>query len=466
MNTKRKSSISTIIIMSICAVLFIVEIVAGSLLMTRSIGKMKAIIQTKIMEISQTAAAFLDGDEIKSLTIADKENNTEKYSKPYNILSLFKTNNVDDNAGLAYIYCMIKLDDGRIVFSVDPSDDPAVFLEEEAIVTDALLKAFEGTTAFDADSYVDRWGDLYSAYSPIFGADGVTVQAVVGVDIWASWYKTEVISNAIAIGVIVTISIGIAIFSTVFLTKKMRQRLHVLSRNMYELQGDVRRLIKDIRDPEYIPNLESSDNKKEDGSLLQLKEQINDTKLAIKNYIEYAHHQAYIDSLTELGNRNAYFAVVEDIEQKIKNDEYLNFAVLVFDINGMKNINDMFSHEAGDKALILCGECLKEIFGEKISYRIGGDELAVIYQNVYEKTIQNKIIDFKKSVENKNNTENLEFVLSISCGYSFFDKNKDIRFQDVFNRADEKMYEEKSKYYIASNVKRTKNRKPKKQNKK
>lgn len=461
MYTKRKMSTSTMIVIIISVVLFLIEIAIGGILMSRSIGKMKSIVQNKIMEISQTAAAFLDGDEIKSLTIEDKQNATEKYLKTYKTLSLFKTNNVDDNAGLAFIYCMIKLDDGTIVFSVDPSDDPAEFLKEEPIITDALLMAFDGTDAFDKDSYVDRWGDLYSAYSPVFGADGVTVQAVVGVDVWASWYKNEVISNAIAIAIIGIISITIAVFTTVFITRKMRKKLNVLSSDMYELQGDIRKLIKDIRDPEYIPNLENNAIKKEDGSLLQLKEQINDTKLAVKNYIEYAHHQAYIDTLTELGNRNAYFAVVEDIEKKIKNDEYLNFAVLVFDINGMKNINDMYSHEAGDKALILAGECLREAFGEKISYRIGGDELAVIYQNVYEKTIQNKIIDFKKCVDNKNNTENLEFVLSISCGYSFFDKNKDIRFQDVFNRADEKMYEEKSRYYVAGNITRTKNRKTK-----
>ena len=430
--------------------------------MSRSIGKMKSIVQNKIMEISQTAAAFLDGDDIKSLTIADKENNTEKYRKLNETLSLFKTNNIDDDAGFAFIYCMVKTDDGKIVFSVDPSDDPADFLTEEPILTNALLKAFDGTAAFDQDSYVDRWGDLYSAYAPVFGADN-TVKAVVGVDVWASWYKKETISSAIAIGVETFLSIGIAIFATVFITRKTRKRLNALSKDMNELQGDIKKLIKDIRDPQYIPDFKNTDNvPKEDGGLIQLKEQINDTKLAIKNYIEYAHHQAYIDTLTNLGNRNAYFAVVEEIEQKIKNDEYVNFAVIVFDINGMKNINDMFSHEAGDKALILCSDCLKSVFGEKISYRIGGDELVVIYQNVYEKTIQNKIGDFKKAVKNKNDTENLQFVLSISCGYSFFDKNKDERFQDVFNRADEKMYEEKSHYYVAESITRTKNRKPKK----
>ena len=454
-------STSTIIIIVMSVALFIIDIVLGGILMSKSIGKMKSIVQNKIMEISETAAAFLDGDDIKSLTIADKENNTDKYRELNETLSLFKTNSIDDNAGFAFIYCLVKTDDGKIVFSVDPSEDPADFLTEEPILTSALLKAFDGTAAFDQDSYVDRWGDLYSAYAPIFGADN-TVKAVVGVDVWASWYKKETVSSAIAIGIETALSVGIAIFATVFITRKMRKRLNALSKDMNELQVDIRKLIKDIRDPEYMPNLESnSNNKKEDGSLIQLKEQINDTKIAVKNYIEYAHHQAYIDTLTNLGNRNAYFAVVEDIEQKIKNDEYLNFAVIVFDINGMKNINDMFSHEAGDKALVLCGECLKEVFGDKISYRIGGDELAVIYQNVYEKTIQNKLVDFKKRIKNKNDKENLQFILSISCGYSFFDKNNDSRFQDVFNRADEKMYEEKSHYYVEENIARTKKRKTK-----
>ncbi len=422
--------------------------------MARSITKMKQIIQNKILEVSQTAAAFLDGDEIKSLTVADK--NTEKYKKAYNTLALFKTNNIDDNAGMAFIYVLVKNDENKIVFSVDPSDDPAIFLEEEAVVTDAMLNAFNGKADFDNQSYQDRWGDLYSAYCPIFGADK-TVKAVVGVDVWAKWYKSEITASTITIGIGSIISIAITALVTIFITRKLRKRLSTLNSDMSELQGSIKTLIKDINDNQHIENFD--DKAKNNDTLLQLKEQINYAKIAIKNYIEYTHHQAFIDTLTGLGNRNAYFAAVEKIEHKIETDEYINLAVIVFDINGMKNINDIIGHEAGDKALILTGECLREIFGENISYRIGGDELVVIYQNVYEKTIQNKLDDFKKLVKEKNDKNNLEFMLSISSGYSFFNKNKDSKFQDIFNRADEEMYKEKLNYYKENNVIRQKNRK-------
>lgn len=411
---------------------------------------MKAIIQNKIMEISQTAAAFLDGDDIKSLTIEDRNNSTEKYRESYNILATFMTNSVDNNAGLAFIYCLVKNDEEKIVFSVDPSDDPAIFLEEEPINTDALLKAFDGTAAFDKDSYVDRWGDLYSAYAPVFGLDG-TVKAVVGVDVWASWYKNEIGFNAVAIGIITLVTVALGTFVAVFITRKMHNKLSALSDEMDELQGNIHKLLNDIRDPKYLStNMKDDARTEESNGLVQLKEQIYNTKVAIKDYIEYAHHQAYLDTLTGLGNRNAYYLVVENIEKKIDNDEYLNFAVIVFDINGMKKINDIYGHEAGDIAIKTCGECLKETFGETNSFRIGGDEMVVIYQNVYEKTIQNKITNFNQMLSKRNS--DLEFDLSMSSGFSFFDKGKDKKLQDVFNRADENMYVEKDEYYLSKDI--------------
>ncbi len=452
MSPKRKLKLTTSIIIAVSAFLLVMDGLLGGVLAYRSISKMKAIIQNKIMETSQTAASFLNGDDIKSLTIADKENNTEKYRAAYDTLATFKTHSIDNEAGLAFIYCLVKTDDNKIVFSVDPSEDPGGFLTEETIYTNALWDAFAGHANFDADSYVNRWGNLYSAYAPVFGSDGVTVKAVVGVDVWASWYNHEIASNAIAIAIIASATVVLGIVAVVFITRKLRKRIGVLSQEMMELQDDVRELIADIRDPKYIPVINKGDesNKDSKDSVAQLKEQIYDTEVAVKKYLEYTRRQAYIDVLTELNNRNSYFSLVEELEKKIQNKEYLNFATVIFDINGLKEINDKYGHESGDKAIIVSGECLKTFFGEEISYRIGGDEFVVIYQNVYEDTIKDKIKSFKKMIVDKNKTTNLGFELALSCGYSFYNNAKDKRYQDVFNRADDEMYKEKDAFYRAN----------------
>ena len=446
---KHKISYSTKIILIVSIFLLLMDGLLGGLLMVRSTHKMKTIVQNKIMEVSLTAASFLDGDEIEALTYYDHDNKTEPYMKAYNTLSLFKTNNVDNNAGLAYIYCLVMNEEGKAVFSVDPSEEPGIFLEEETVQTEALYKAFEGTAGFDDVSYVDRWGDLLSAYAPIFSnkADH-HVCAVVAVDVWASWYKNEIASNAIMIGIVTATTIILGVLAAFFITRKMRKRLTVLARDMDELQRDVSSLINDINDQKYlVETTPVEENEKVYQSLAQLREQIDSTKGAVRNYIEYAHQQAYMDALTKLGNRNAYFGVVEQLNEKINNKIYVNFAVLVFDINGLKEINDVHGHEMGDKAIIICGDVLKTLFGEDISFRIGGDELVVIYQNVYEETIKEKMSHIEELIEKGSEEKGLSFKLTVSYGCSFFNATKDKRYEDVFNKADEKMYKQKSLYY-------------------
>ena len=454
MSPKKKLSFTTNVIIIVSIFLLVMDGLLGAVLAYRSISKMRSIIQNKIMETSQTVALFLNGDDIKALSFDDKTNNTPAYREAYDTLATFKTHNIDNDAGLAFVYCLVKNADDKIVFSVDPSDDPADFLVEEAIVTSALLKAFSGTAAFDDVSYVDRWGDLYSAYAPIFGSDN-TVKAVVGVDVWASWYNNEIASNAIAIGVITLATILLGILVVIVITRRLRKRILVLNGEMMELQDNVRELIADIRDPRYMPIKSETDEEiKESGDTVsQLKEQIIETEIAVKKYLEYTRRQAFIDVLTELNNRNSYFTLVNELESKIKNNEYVNFAVVIFDINGLKIINDMYGHEAGDKAIIMIGDCLKAIFGEEISYRIGGDEFVVVYQNVYEDTIKEKTKSFKELLVENNKTSDLGFEVGASTGYAFYNNKSDKRYQDVFNRADESMYKDKKDFYENGSIK-------------
>ena len=432
------------------------ESLLGTLLMVRSFTKMTSIVRNKIMEVSLSAASFLNGDELAQLKEGDNKEGGAHYASylsAYNTLAKFKTNSVDNNAGLAYIYCIYKTEDNRYVFSIDPSEDPGEFLKEETITTKALERAFEGTAGFDTQSYVDRWGDLYSAYAPVKSSDG-TVKTVVGVDVWASWYKKEIASNAIMIGIVTLSTVILGAGVAIIIITRMRKRIDALSEEMDELQGDIHSLIEQIREPSYIQKNKEEEEYEGDGSIANLRKQINSTRSAVKDYIVYARQQAYVDSLSGLGNRNAYFEVVNDINQKIVDKVYQNFAVIVFDINGLKLINDEYGHEIGDKAIIASGNTLKELFGKDISYRIGGDELVVIYKNVYKDKIEAILSILDVNLANNSKEQQLPFELSLSYGYSFFDEEKDTRYEDVFNRADDKMYAQKSAFYETHKINR------------
>ena len=453
---EKKSGLSSYskIVLAVSAFLFLVDALLGSVLAIRTVDRMKRVIQGKILEIAYSAANLLNGDHIELLTYEDEENKTELFMESYNILKAFKTSSIDDNAGLAYIYCVVERD-GKYVFSVDPSDDPGAFLEEETITTPALVAAFDGNAGFDNISYVDRWGNLLSAYAPVYGSDN-TVKAVVGVDVWAEWYLKEIYSSALLIGGIMLVTIGLGIASAVFIMKKLRKKVDDLSVEMADLETDVNELLTEIQIPDkaIVEETDAADNTND--HLAILRQQIKFTRKELKNYLDYTRQQAFIDALTKLGNRNAYYDAVKKINEQINIDKRTSFAVAVFDINGLKEINDKLGHEFGDKAIIVTADTLSEAFSRENCYRIGGDEFVVIYIGLDEEGMKNRMLDFDEILSENIKTKTVDFKLGISKGFALFDVKKDKNFASVFSKADKLMYVEKSEYYKKAETNRRK----------
>lgn len=448
MASKRRVSFVTKIIIFFSAFLLIMDGVLGTFLAVRSTHKMKTIIQNKILEISITAAELIDGDDIELLTYGDnQEGGTHyaEYKRCYDILAAFKTSSIDNNAELAYIYCLVKKGEEGIVFSVDPSDEPGIFLEEEPVKTKAMYVAFDGVAGFDDQSYVDRWGDLLSAYAPVKGKSDGKVKAIIGVDVWASWYKGEIYSNAIAIALITVLTVVIGILTTVFITNRVKKRLDLLIDEMNELHATVHELVSDVNDSRFQTTHDYSEVD-DLGSIASLKERISATQADIKNYIEYTHQQAYFDQLTGLRNRNAYFDEISMIKNDIENNVECHFALVVFDLNDLKVINDTHGHEIGDRAIIICGDAIKEIFGLDNSFRIGGDELLTIFKDEPSSLVE-KLKEFDNLLKELNEESGLSFEVTISYGYAFYEKDKDNNYVDVFKRADAMMYKKKEKYH-------------------
>jgi diguanylate cyclase (GGDEF)-like protein len=100
-------------------------------------------------------------------------------------------------------------------------------------------------------------------------------------------------------------------------------------------------------------------------------------------------HQAYHDALTNLPNRAL---LVDRLDQAIllasRNQALV--AILFFDLDNFKTINDSFGHSMGDKVLIRVSQLLKAKFREMDTIaRIGGDEFVIIlhtFENVNQVT--------------------------------------------------------------------------------
>ncbi len=140
------------------------------------------------------------------------------------------------------------------------------------------------------------------------------------------------------------------------------------------------------------------------------------------------------DISTGLNNRNKYLNIINSI--RYRNIQNLGLAFI--DINGLKAINDSQGHEAGDRVIYEVSECLKRNFRKDDLYRIGGDEFVILSENISKNTFLDKIYSI-----NRHFLKLKEY--SISIGYIWVDKN--IKIDDLIQKADQYMYEAKREYY-------------------
>ena len=79
-----------------------------------------------------------------------------------------------------------------------------------------------------------------------------------------------------------------------------------------------------------------------------------------------------------------------------KAGEVLSLAVVMCDINGLKEINDQKGHDAGDKFIVQTAQTLKSVFGKRHVYRFGGDEFIAVLPNITHPAFQ-KLLETAKA---------------------------------------------------------------------
>ena len=199
---------------------------------------MKTLIHQRMLDISNTAAASLDGDVLGSLTEEDVWN--DDYQLITDELLVYQ-----DNIDLSYIYCITKNDDGDFVFSVDPTIDDQGEFGEPVVRTKALEKAFAGQAAVDDEPYQDRWGRFYSAYSPVFDKNG-KIAGVVAVDFDADWYDAQIRSAVLTVVLSSVLSLIIGAVSVLLITYRIRKRFRLVNTELTDLSAEVGKLTSEL----------------------------------------------------------------------------------------------------------------------------------------------------------------------------------------------------------------------------
>lgn len=146
-------------------------------------------------------------------------------------------------------------------------------------------------------------------------------------------------------------------------------------------------------------------------------------------------HLAETDYLTGIFNRRKFEESLEDLEGT---DAY-DLAILVFDIDGLKNINDTLGHPEGDRVICHVSKAIKHHFSDAYSIgRIGGNEFGVSYINTSIQSIELKCDAMIKDLV----TPEFAFEISISFGIAH-SRGKTIELNSLFQQADSNMYKNK-----------------------
>ena len=136
-----------------------------------------------MLDIANCAPASVNGDVLKLLS--DDNVGGEESKEIYKTLAVFR-----DNVELTYVYCIKRESEGHYIFTLDLDPLTPASYGEEVEFTEALDSAGHGKSAVDEIPYTDRWGEFYSAYSPVFDSAG-NVAGVVAVDFAVEWFDSQ-----------------------------------------------------------------------------------------------------------------------------------------------------------------------------------------------------------------------------------------------------------------------------------
>lgn len=95
--------------------------------------------------------------------------------------------------------------------------------------------------------------------------------------------------------------------------------------------------------------------------------------------LDEARGEAQTDALTGLGNRRAFDAAVARVRDLHRRGSLKDATLCVFDLDGLKSINDRDGHAAGDRLIVEAARLLEQSSRrDDLLFRLGGDEFALL----------------------------------------------------------------------------------------
>ena len=320
-------------------------------------------------------------------------------------------------SGFAYI---IEDSDGSIIYHpyIDILSTP---VEERPNIPDGFYRDFSSGKQHIAYTFqgVDKhahWLDLSNNMSIVVCVPTAEINNTWQLIVW------QIIIAALAVIIVIAVL-------TIILTRRFTRPLKELTLAAEEInKGNYQVELKNDRNDEI-------------GVLTKTMSQLIDN---LGSYIGNLNNLAYSDALTSVKNKSSFDRTIEEMQRRIDNKEEVEFAIAMFDCDGLKKINDKYGHDKGNVYLKNASILMSKVFSHSDIYRIGGDEfVAILFDEDYKNREELKDQFYKQCKEMSSFAKEGYEKVAVSLGIAAYDKEIDIYAEDVLVHADHLMYSNK-----------------------
>ena len=160
----------------------------------------------------------------------------------------------------------------------------------------------------------------------------------------------------------------------------------------------------------------------------------------LKEYQIQTEKKVYLDSLTQVYNRNKFDEIFEEELARVKR-YHSSFSMAILDIDKFKDFNDTYGHMIGDEVLVKLAQTVKQSLRETDTFaRWGGEEFIILFRNT--SMPRASVVSQKLKEQIEFNEHSVAGKITASFGLSEYVDGDTM--ESLFNRCDEALYRAKA----------------------
>ena len=420
-------------------------------------------------------ARRVDGDDLEACIASGRK--SEQYEQLQRL-----ANDIKETHDLAYLYIVkpLKIDPPENMMDVLSAVTEWEAINEADELTDLGVITDYAYPAETAAEYMARmttdptvtffrndtdFGDIYTAIRPLFNSRGEPIAVLCGDieigDIYRAAHRYALAAGLTALA----FSVVALLVLNLWYDRRIVRPIGKLQTAAERFEDKCRRRASleelTIDDPgihtgDEIEALGGSvismvsDVQNYAGALLEKEREI----LSMKEHVNRMDVLAYRDTLTGAGNKAAYDKTASRLERDIRAGG-ARFALVMADLNNLKEINDTYGHDKGDVYIIRMYTVLKTVFRKSPIFRIGGDEFVAVAEGE-ELARCGELVEQARARMRRTAADKKAAPwerVSVALGYAVYADGEDA--DAVLRRADRNMYEEKKQMHEQERLLRT-----------